>query len=218
MGRLRKSAAKPPRRAVAQGTLRLPCPAGFCCFECVFLALYIHLFDSLRCSQELRRGRTLQVSCRHCRRLRCRQHRLLVLCAAVLPCLLLVIFWFCATVCVQGGQTMAGLSAATALCLLPSAPLPAAFCAGCLCRCPFGRMGEACEIDFLGPCRQFPEGEGEQGGGCVSASCRSSSWELVANAWAATSFACTHAVMSRKAQQEATNFMYCSWILMQCTL
>lgn len=27
------------------------------------------------------------------------------------------------------------------------------------CRCPFGRLGEACEKDFLAPCRQFPETE-----------------------------------------------------------
>ena len=24
-------------------------------------------------------------------------------------------------------------------------------------RCPFGRLGEGCEIDFLAPCRQFPD-------------------------------------------------------------
>lgn len=28
-------------------------------------------------------------------------------------------------------------------------------------RCPFGRIGEACEIDFLAPCRQSPAGDGE---------------------------------------------------------
>ncbi|KAL4421569.1 hypothetical protein ABPG75_010860 [Micractinium tetrahymenae] len=27
------------------------------------------------------------------------------------------------------------------------------------CRCPFGRLGEACETDFLAPCRQFPDTE-----------------------------------------------------------
>ncbi|PSC75138.1 exostosin-like glycosyltransferase [Micractinium conductrix] len=27
------------------------------------------------------------------------------------------------------------------------------------CMCPFGRLGEACEIDHLAPCRQFPDGE-----------------------------------------------------------
>ena len=25
------------------------------------------------------------------------------------------------------------------------------------CRCPFGRLGEACEVDVLAPCRQFPD-------------------------------------------------------------
>ncbi|KAL4449411.1 hypothetical protein ABPG77_007055 [Micractinium sp. CCAP 211/92] len=31
------------------------------------------------------------------------------------------------------------------------------------CRCPFGRIGEACEIDFLAPCRQSPEGDAHCG-------------------------------------------------------
>ncbi|KAL4449410.1 hypothetical protein ABPG77_007054 [Micractinium sp. CCAP 211/92] len=31
------------------------------------------------------------------------------------------------------------------------------------CKCPFGRMGEACEIDFLAPCRQSPEGDAHCG-------------------------------------------------------
>ncbi|PSC75169.1 exostosin-like glycosyltransferase [Micractinium conductrix] len=28
-----------------------------------------------------------------------------------------------------------------------------------ICRCPFGRLGKNCEIDFLAPCRQFPDGD-----------------------------------------------------------
>ncbi|KAL4434418.1 hypothetical protein ABPG75_000859 [Micractinium tetrahymenae] len=27
------------------------------------------------------------------------------------------------------------------------------------CRCPFGRVGKACEVDFLGPCRQTPQSD-----------------------------------------------------------
>ncbi|KAL4427764.1 hypothetical protein ABPG75_001853 [Micractinium tetrahymenae] len=31
------------------------------------------------------------------------------------------------------------------------------------CRCPFGRIGKACEIDFLAPCRQAPEADAHCG-------------------------------------------------------
>lgn len=43
-------------------------------------------------------------------------------------------------------------------------------CSNCgdngICRCPYGRTGEGCEIDFLAPCRQFPDTFGE--GRCSS--------------------------------------------------
>ena len=58
-----------------------------------------------------------------------------------------------------------GLAAAA-----PPPPLPGAAGAGCLvppplhasppsppCRCPFGRLGKNCEVDFLNPCRPAPD-------------------------------------------------------------
>lgn len=48
---------------------------------------------------------------------------------------------------------------------------PTACPAACHRRCPFGRKGEACEIDELEPCRQMPDGEGEAPGSMAAVSC-----------------------------------------------
>lgn len=71
----------------------------------------------------------------------------------------------------SAAQAAAAAAATGPLPPFPPAPLLPSTRSHQPCRCPFGRLGEACERDFLAPCRQWPGGEGAAAPGSSQSCC-----------------------------------------------